>query len=106
MIIKNINRRSFIKKTGVITSVLSLSSPSIFSKSSDDKRIIIIGAGLAGLSCAYELDRAGYNVLLIEASSRPGGRVSTFRDQFSDNLYSEMGAESVSYTHLTLPTKA
>ena len=98
MIIKNINRRSFIKKTGVITSVLSLSSPSIFSKSSDDKRIIVIGAGLAGLSCAYELDRAGYNVLLIEARSRPGGRVSTFRDQFSDNLYSEMGAEYVDST--------
>ena len=100
MIKKNISRRSFIKKTGVITSIISFSSPSIFSSSTDDKRIIVIGAGLAGLSCAYELDRAGYNVLLIEARSRPGGRVSTFRDQFSDNLYSEMGAEYVDSTDM------
>ena len=98
-LIKNQNqltRRSFIKKTGAAASLFPLSSfSSIFSNSTDDKRIIVIGAGLAGLSCAYELDQAGFNVMLIEARSRPGGRVSTYRDSFSDNLYSEMGAEYV-----------
>ena len=82
------SRRSFIKK-GVLASLFSfspLSISSIFFNSTDDKRIIVIGAGLAGLSCAYELDQAGYNVMLIEARSRPGGRVSTYRDLFSDNL--------------------
>ena len=99
--IKNQNqftRRTFIKKAGLTTSLFSLyplSYSSIFSNSTDDKRIIVIGAGLAGLSCAYELDQAGFNVMLIEARSRPGGRVNTYRDPFSDNLYSEMGAEYV-----------
>ena len=93
-----ITRRSFIKRSGVVTSLFSLSSPSIFPSSTDDNRIIVIGAGLAGLSSAYELDKAGYNVILVEARSRPGGRVSTYRDQFSDNLYSEMGAEYVDST--------
>jgi monoamine oxidase len=99
--IKNQNqftRRTFIKKVGLTTSLFSLyplSYSSIFSNSTDDKRIIVIGAGLAGLSCAYELDQAGFNVMLIEARSRPGGRVNTYRDPFSDNLYSEMGAEYV-----------
>ena len=65
---------------------------------SDDKRILVVGAGLAGLSCAYELDRSGYNVILIEARSRPGGRVRTYRDPFADNLYAEMGAEYVDST--------
>ena len=91
-------RRTFIKKAGLTTSLFSLyplSYSSIFSNSTDDKRIIVIGAGLAGLSCAYELDQAGFNVMLIEARSRPGGRVNTYRDPFSDNLYSEMGAEYV-----------
>ena len=74
---------------------ISRTISSIFSASSDDKRIIVVGAGLAGLSCAYELDQAGFNVILIEARSRPGGRVSTYREPFSDNLYSEMGAEYV-----------
>jgi len=93
-----LTRRTFIKKAGLTTSLFSfypLSFSSIFSNSTDDKRIIVIGAGLAGLSCAYELDQAGFNVILIEARSRPGGRVNTYREPFSDNLYSEMGAEYV-----------
>ena len=93
-----LSRRTFIKNTGLTTSMFSLYpflTPSTFNNSTDERRIIVIGAGLAGLSCAYELDKAGYNVLLIEASSRPGGRISTYRTTFSDNLYSEMGAEYV-----------
>ncbi len=100
-----LSRRTFIKNTGLTTSMFSLYpllTPSTFNNLTDEKRIIVIGAGLAGLSCAYELDQAGYNVLLIEASSRPGGRVNTYRETFSDNLYSEMGAEYVdsSDTHV------
>ena len=93
-----ISRRSFLKRTSTITSIASIapfSISSILSETSDEKRIIVIGAGLAGLSCAYELDRAGYNVMLIEARTRAGGRVRTYRDPFADNLYAEMGAEYV-----------
>ena len=93
-----ISRRSFLKRTSAFTSLASIapfSISSILSDASDDKRIIVIGAGLAGLSCAYELDRAGYNVILIEAQTRAGGRVRTYRDPFADNLYAEMGAEYV-----------
>ena len=94
----HLSRRTFIKNTGLTTSMFSLYpflTPSTFNNSTDERRIIVIGAGLAGLSCAYELDKAGYNVLLIEASSSPGGRISTHRTTFSNNLYSEMGAEYV-----------
>ena len=97
----HITRRSFIKRTSAASSLAALSPlsiSSIFQSSSDDKRIIVIGAGLAGLSCAYELDQAGLNVILIEARSRPGGRVRTYRDPFADNLYAEMGAEYVDST--------
>ena len=96
-----ISRRSFLKRTGTAASLAAispLSVSSILSRSSDDKRILVVGAGLAGLSCAYELDRAGFNVILIEARSRAGGRVRTYRDPFADNLYAEMGAEYVDST--------
>src|SRR5579875_1332057 len=41
--------------------------------------IIVGGAGLAGLTCARHLSRAGLSVLVLEAADRPGGRVSTDR---------------------------
>ncbi len=42
-----------------------------------DAPVIIVGAGLAGLSAAYELKKAGIDALLIESSGRVGGRVQT-----------------------------
>ena len=101
MLKNNISRRSFLKRTATATTLASISPLSISSMlndHSDDKRILIVGAGLAGLTCAYELDKSGYNVILIEARSRAGGRVRTYRDPFADNLYAEMGAEYVDST--------
>lgn len=43
--------------------------------------VIIIGAGLAGLTCARELHRAGVPVLVIEAADTVGGRVRSHRDE-------------------------
>lgn len=42
-----------------------------------DSRVVIIGAGLAGLSCALTLEASGVAVTLLEAESAPGGRVRT-----------------------------
>lgn len=57
------------------------------------KKVLIVGAGLAGLSAAYELSQAGHHVTVLEAQARPGGRVCTLREGFSDGLYAEAGAE-------------
>jgi monoamine oxidase len=43
------------------------------------KTVIVVGAGPAGLTCAYELTRAGHHVTVLEARDRPGGRVRTLR---------------------------
>ncbi|MHC5937278.1 flavin monoamine oxidase family protein [Nostoc sp.] len=52
------------------------------------KRVIILGAGLAGMASAYELGKAGYDCIILEARSRAGGRCWTLRggDQFTDTL--------------------
>jgi len=46
--------------------------------------VVVVGAGLAGLSCAWKLRRSGHEVEVLEARSRPGGRTqSEIRDGFT-----------------------
>jgi monoamine oxidase len=63
------------------------------------QRVIVVGAGLAGLSAAYELTQAGHNVIILEARTRAGGRVFTMREPFADGLYAEAGAMQVFDNH-------
>lgn len=42
-------------------------------------KVIIIGAGIAGLAAASQLKRFGMDVIILEARDRVGGRISTFR---------------------------
>lgn len=45
----------------------------------DSRPIVVIGAGLAGLSCATRLIREGFDVVVVEASDAVGGRMRTDR---------------------------
>jgi monoamine oxidase len=63
------------------------------------RRVAVLGAGLAGLAAAYNLVKHGYDVVVLEAQHRPGGRVLTLRDGFEDNGYAEMGAIRIFDTH-------
>lgn len=61
------------------------------------KRVVILGAGMAGLVSAYELSRLGHEVLLVEAQRRVGGRVCTKR--FANHDYHELGAMRIPDNH-------
>ena len=61
--------------------------------------IIVIGAGMAGLSAALDLLAKGHDVTVLEARTRPGGRVFTIREPFADGLYVEGGAMQVFDSH-------
>ena len=50
------------------------------------KKVVIVGAGIAGLAAGYELKRAGHTPIILEAQRRVGGRVYTLRDPFTEGL--------------------
>ena len=63
------------------------------------KKVVIVGAGLAGLAAGYELKRAGHNPVILEAQQRVGGRVYTLREPFTEGLYAEVGAMRIPRAH-------
>ena len=65
------------------------------------RKVIVAGAGLAGLAAAWELTAAGHDVTVLEARNRPGGRIYTLRTPFTDGLYAEAGAVSMTENRIT-----
>ena len=102
-------RRDFLRQS-VAAAAFSLNPTSVWEPGraslhpkGTSKKVIIIGAGLAGLSAAYELTQLGHDVTVLEARTRPGGRVHTLRDAFADGLYAEAGAARIgNHHHFTL----
>jgi monoamine oxidase len=62
-------------------------------------RIVVVGGGLAGLTCAYRLRQAGYRADLYEASDRLGGRCWTRRGEFAEGQIAEHGGELIDQGH-------
>lgn len=62
-------------------------------------RVVVVGAGLAGMRAATRLRDAGADVVVLEAGDRVGGRARTVRSPFAGGQYAETGAEWVDTYH-------
>jgi monoamine oxidase len=96
-------RRELLKKTTAAgVAVAGASTMGRFAKAAQaatEVRIAVVGAGLAGLTCAYRLKQAGFAAQLYEAhATRVGGRCWTIRS-FADGQLAEHGGELIDQGH-------
>jgi monoamine oxidase len=98
----------------LVTPTAYAAPPALKPGSGDGKRVAILGAGIAGMTAAYCLSKAGYQCTILEARSRSGGRVWTVRsgDQIAEtdstqriewtadrDIYFNAGAARISSHH-------
>lgn len=99
-----VTRRDLLKSAAAASLSLLLSGGASIARAQSTrrsgKRVVVIGGGFAGLACAYELLSAGYDVTVLEARDRVGGRVLTFRD-FVPGKIVEGGGELIGSNHPT-----
>jgi monoamine oxidase len=102
----SVSRRDFLKLMALTAGAASVPAfPALppdsgpLQKKGGAQKVIVVGAGLAGLSAAYELTRAGHEVIVLEAQMRAGGRVLTWREPFTDGLYDDVGAARIPDNH-------
>ncbi|MET0244407.1 MAG: flavin monoamine oxidase family protein [Flavitalea sp.] len=122
----SISRRSFLFRTGgmIVPAMHALGmlvpAPAHafeLEGNADGKHVLILGAGLAGLTTAYELQKLGYKCTILEARNRTGGRCWSVRKgstteetdgkkqvgAFDDGLYFNAGPSRIPHHHaLTL----
>jgi monoamine oxidase len=95
-----ITRRQFLRRSAIAVAGLTpVSALGATILRAPGRKVLVLGAGIAGLVAAYELSKLSHDVTVLEARTRPGGRVHTLREPFSDGLYAEAGAARIPNNH-------
>jgi monoamine oxidase len=98
-----ISRRQFLGSAALATAAVAATPLLRAAKpSGSSARVIVVGAGLAGLTCAYRLKQAGIDATVYEANTRVGGRCWTRRNDFLDGQIAEHGGELIDQGHTSI----
>jgi monoamine oxidase len=102
---RRLTRRQFLRQAslaaGGAAALWSLGRVPV-ARGADAPRVVVVGAGLAGLTCAYRLLQAGVDATVYEADDRIGGRCWTLRDAFAEGQLAEHGGELIDSGHLAV----
>jgi len=94
-----IDRREMIRRSLAAAAGVLISARGGFAgQRPSGPRVVVIGAGFAGLAAAYELSHAGADVTVVDARNRVGGRVVSFTD-LTPGAAMEGGAELIGTNH-------
>lgn len=99
------SRRDFLRVSTAAAGVVALGgcAPGLGIGGRDpDGPVVIVGAGIAGLTAAHRLRQAGVPVRVYEAQNRIGGRMFSLHDHFADGQVVELGGELIDTNHIAI----
>lgn len=107
---RTVSRRQFVAGASVTAAAGALAAcspsgligrtaPATRIREPDDADVLIVGAGIAGLTAAWRLRQAGVAFRLFEAQNRTGGRMWSLRNFFPDGQVCELGGELIDTPH-------
>lgn len=106
--VRSMDRRTFLARTAAVGAGLAAAAalPALRAEASDDTEgmhpVVIVGAGIAGLSAALTLADKGIAARVYEASDRIGGRMYSNTTSWADGQVSEWGGELIDTGHRTI----
>jgi monoamine oxidase len=96
---RGMTRREVIAGGTGLALAAALSGPLPLALGASAPSVVVVGAGLAGLSCAYQLKQAGITAQVYEGSNRVGGRCWTIHEGFEAGQIAEHGGELIDQGH-------
>jgi monoamine oxidase len=100
-----INRRELLMGVASAAAVAAYSgcAPArVLTPRERDEKVVVFGAGIAGLTAAYRLSQRGVPVKVYDASNRTGGRMLSLRNHFADGQVAELGGELIDTNHTAI----
>lgn len=70
------------------------------------ERVVIVGAGMAGLTAAHELQKSGFKPVIFEGRDRIGGRTNTHYFDKDQTVFFEEGGTTIDHDHYTVQSLA
>ena len=98
-LIFNNSRRNFIKTVSVASLSTFIASDFVSCITKKDIKIAIIGGGIAGLTAAHHLNKAGFKPTIYEAAKRTGGRIMSATNLLAEGITTELGGEFIDSSH-------
>lgn len=93
------SRRRFLKTSATAAAGVAIYPRLADAQHAPGARVVILGAGTAGLTCAYRLQQRGIASTILEASPRVGGRMYSLQNYFPDDQVAELGGELIDTEH-------